>query len=81
MQLHEGQLWTIPWGTVCQQKQLLTDVVAGGSFPPLCSRLATNLTGISPSILLIHPRRRGTKQAQAQYRGLHETAGKCETFT
>lgn len=31
LQLHEGQLWTIPWGKVCQLKQLLTDMVSGGS--------------------------------------------------
>lgn len=30
LQLREGQLRTTPWGTICQLKQLLTDV-AGGS--------------------------------------------------
>lgn len=73
LQLHEGQLWAIPWGKVCQLKQLPIDMCRVGqdcalSFPPLCSCLATSLTGISPPIpiLLIHMGRRGTKQSQAQ---------------
>lgn len=31
LQLHEGQLWAIPWGKVCQLKQLPIDMVSGGS--------------------------------------------------
>lgn len=41
LQLHEGQLWTIPWGKVCQLTQLLTNVMSGGS------GLGSVLTGIS----------------------------------